>query len=170
MDAYVAGARNAKKILYFDQGSVFMPISASPENAEVLDNRKFGIIEVCRLWNVPPPIIQDYSFNAYASASQASIWFATNTLQPIIRKFEAEFSRSVLLDQALDLDVDLSGLVRGSYTERWAATVAAVGAGIITIDKTRAQESYGPMPVNETAPPVAPSGPADQTQPGPVAP
>lgn len=148
------GPGNARRVLFADRDSVWTSLSANPGDAEVLDSRKFGVIEICRLFNTPPPIIQDYSNSTFTNSSQASIWWATNTLAPLIRKFEAEFSRSVFTDPALELSIDLSGLVRGSYTERWSSTIAAVAAGIITVGEARLQEDYGPMAVTESAPGV----------------
>ena len=71
-----------------------------------------------------------------------------------MRKIEAEFGRSVFSDPAYHLEIDLSGLVRGDYATRWTANVAAVTAGILTVDEVRAQESYGPRPATEPAPPA----------------
>ena len=153
------GAHNAKRILFADKDSTFTPLSVSPEDAEVLESRKFSVVELCRLFNVPPPIVQDYSNSTFTNASQASTWFATNTLTPWARKLEAEFSRSVFTDPAFHCETDLSGLVRGDYATRWTANVAAVGAGILTADEVRAQEGYGPAPKESTLPKPGQSAP-----------
>ena len=71
-------------------------------------------------------------------------------------------------DPAYHIEVDLSGLVRGDYVSRWTANVAAVTAGILTRDEIRAQEGYGSITETQSAPPAAPPGPMDQTQPGPA--
>jgi len=166
------GAANAKKTIFADADTKYTPMAVSPEDAEVLDSRRFSVIELCRLFNVPPPIVQDYSHATFTNASQASTWFATNTLTPWARKIEAEFARSVFADPsgAFHIELDLSGLVRGAYAERWAANVAAVAAGILTPDEIRAQEGYGPLPAKaapEPAPAVPPVLPvADPTEPG----
>ena len=148
IDAFYAerntGAHNARKILYTDTGVEVKALSVSPEDAEVLASRKFSVIELCRLFNVPPPIVQSYENNTFTNASQANLWFASNTLAPIARKLEAEFSRSVFADPAFHIEIDLSGLLRGDYATRWTANVAAVGAGILTADEVREQEGYGP--------------------------
>lgn len=95
-----------------------------------------------------------YSHATFTNASQASTWFAINTLTPWARKLEAEFSRSVFTDPAFHLEVDLSGLVRGDYATRWTANVAAVTAGILTADEIRGQEGFGPRPTAESVPPA----------------
>lgn len=158
----MAGAHNAKRILYADQDMVFTPMSVSPEDAEVLASRQFSVEEICRLFNVSPPIVQSYEHNTFTNSAQASLWFASNTLAPIARKIEAEFARSVIGDPtgAVHLEIDLSGLMRGDYATRWAANVAAVGAGILTADEVREQEGFGPLGVIDDSPAdtMAPNG------------
>ena len=148
------GTGNAKRVMFMDKDSTFTALSVSPEDAEVLASRQFSVIELCRLFNVPPPIVQSYEFNSFTNAGQASTWFATNTLTPWARKLEAEFSRSIFTDPAFHLEIDLSGLVRGDYATRWAANVAAVTAGILTVDEVRGQEGFGPRPATESVPPA----------------
>jgi HK97 family phage portal protein len=168
------GAGAAKRVLFMDNGSKFTPISVSPEDAEVLESRRFSVIELCRLFNVPPPIIQSYENNTFTNAATASVWFATNSLAPWARKIEAEFARSVFADPngAFHIEIDLSGLLRGDYATRWVANVAAVNAGILLPDEVRAQEGFGPLPkVKPVAtPPVATVPPqepdADDANPG----
>jgi HK97 family phage portal protein len=123
-------------------------MAVSPEDAEVLASRRFSVEELCRIFGVPPPIVSDYTHNTFTNSAQASLWFASNTLAPWCRKIEAAFARSVFLpDEAeLSVEIDLSGLMRGDYAARWAANVAAVGAGILTVDEVREAEGYNPLP------------------------
>lgn len=144
------GARRAKSVMYLDKDTTVTPLSVSPEDAEVLASRKFSVTELCRLFNVPPPIIQDYANNTFTNAETASKWFATNSLAPLARKIESEMSRSVFTDPAFHMEIDLSGLLRGDFASRWAANVAAVTAGILTKDEVREQEGWGPLPNNVT--------------------
>jgi HK97 family phage portal protein len=149
----IVGAHNAKRIFFVDKDTTFTPMQISPEDAEVLASRRFSVEELCRLFNVPPPIVQDYTHNTFTNASQASLWFGQNTLRPIARKIEAEFSRSVFADSGFHLEIDLSGLMRGDYATRWTANVAAVGAGILTANEVREQEGYGPLGTDDDATP-----------------
>lgn len=150
------GPSNAGRVLFVDADSKFTPLSISPEDAQTLESRKFSVEEICRLFNCPPPIVQDYSNNTFTNSAQANTWFATNTLTPICRKIEAEFARSVFADPSGDyhIEIDLSGLMRGDYATRWAANVAAVTAGILTADEVRAAEGYGPKPAADPASPA----------------
>lgn len=146
-EAMYAGADNARRLLFADRDVTFTPMSVSPEDAEVLASRRFSVEELCRLFNVPPPIVQDYSHNTFTNSAQANTWMATQTLAPWVRKIEAEFQRQVFgADSPYSLELDMSGLVRGDYATRWQANVKAVQAGILTADEVREAEGYSPQP------------------------
>lgn len=159
-----AGAANGKRVFFADKETTFVPMSVSPEDAEVLASRRFSTEEICRLMNVPPPILQDFTNSTFTNSAQASLWFASNTLRPIARKIEAEFARSVINDPtgAVHLEIDLSGLLRGDYATRWAANVAAVQAGILTPNEIREQEGFGPLGTDDDAPATPPATEATQ--------
>ncbi len=138
-----AGTDNARRPLFLDASSDVKTLSVSPEDAELLNARRFSVEEVCRVFGVPPPVVQHYEHNAYANATQAAQWFAVNTLQPIIRKIESEFSRSVISDPAAHIEFDLSGMTRGSHLERWQANEIMVRSGIVSVAEIRDAEGFG---------------------------
>ena len=144
----VGGTANAKRVLILDNGASFEAMSCSPEDAEVLASRRFSVEELCRIFNVPPPIVQDYTHNTFTNSAQASLWFASNTLAPWCRKIEAAFARSVFRPDESDMSIelDLSGLMRGDFEARWKANVAAVGANILDANEVREQEGFNPRP------------------------
>ena len=138
------GPANAKKTLILEEGIKWDAVSVSPEDAELLASRRFTVEELCRIYQVPPPIVQDYTHGTFTNAAQAGLWFAQLSLTPWARKIEAEFSRSVFTDDDFHLEIDLSGLMRGDYSARWAAYGAAVQNGILTVDEVREAEGYNP--------------------------
>lgn len=141
-----AGVGNARKTLILENGMEWQSISVSPEDAEVLDSRKFSIEELARLFGVPPPLIQDYSRNTFTNAATAGLWFAQFTLAPWARKLEAEFSRSLFgaSSGSHELTIDLSGLTRGDFAARWASYAIAVDKGILDPAEIRDAEGYNP--------------------------
>jgi HK97 family phage portal protein len=139
-----AGTHNAGRVLLLEGGADWQSISLSAEDAEVLASRRFSVEELCRLYQVPPPIIQDYTHNTFTNAAQAALWFAQFSLGPWVRKIEAEFARSVFTDPAMHMEIDLSGLMRGDYAARWAAHAIAVSNKILSPDEVREVEGWNP--------------------------
>jgi HK97 family phage portal protein len=115
------------------------------EDAELLETRKFGVVEICRLFQVPPPIVQAYENNTFTNAAQAGLWFATFCLSPWARKIEAEFARSLFpAGSAYELELDLSGFLRGDPATRWAAHKIALETGVLDPDEVRQIEGWNP--------------------------
>jgi len=157
------GAGKQGKVLLLEGGMKWQQITISPEDAEILDSRRFSIEEIARLFQVPPPIIQDYTHNTFTNSEAAGRWFAQFTIGPWVRKLEAEFARSVIGEGSPDMSVefDLSGFMRGDYTARWQAHEIAVRNDILTRNEVREIEGWNPREELET-----PTDPAPQPQEG----
>lgn len=138
------GSHNARKVLILEGGMEWQSISVSPEDAEVLASRRFSVEELCRLYQVPPPIIQDLSHGTFTNSREAGRWFAQFSLGPWVRKIEAEFARSVFTDPAMSLEIDMSALMRGDAESRWQSHKIAVDAGILDPDEVREIEGFNP--------------------------
>ncbi|MBI0432808.1 phage portal protein [Roseomonas sp. KE0001] len=127
-------------------GFRFNNASISPEDAELLASRRFSVEELCRLFQVPPPIVQDLSHGTFTNSREAGRWFAQFSLAPWARKIEAEFERSVFGPGSADcmLEMDLSALMRADAEARWQSHKIAVDAGILDPDEIREIEGWNP--------------------------
>lgn len=144
-DARHSGAAKAGSTLILDGGMTWKASQISPEDAELLETRKFGVEEICRLFQVPPPLVQDYSHNTFTNSETAGRWFAMFTLSPWARKIEAEFARSVFATGApFELELDLSGFLRGDPATRWNAHKIAIDAGVLDANEVRHIEGWNP--------------------------
>jgi HK97 family phage portal protein len=143
-----AGPHNAARVVILDQAAKFKSIGVSPEDAELLESRRFSTEELARIYGCSPPIIGDYTHNTFTNAETAGRWFAIFTLTPWIRKLEAEFARSVFgeVEQDLSIEFDLSGLLRGDPELRWQSHEIALRSGVLTVNEVREQEGYPPLP------------------------
>lgn len=137
------GAGNAGGTLVLDGGMTWKAAQISPEDAELLETRRFGVEEIARLFAVPPPIIGDYTHNTFTNSETAGRWFATFCLSPWARKLEAEFARSVFpTNGPYELELDLSGFLRGDPETRWNAHKIAIDAGVLDPDEVRQVEGW----------------------------
>lgn len=149
-----SSAGNARKVLLLPDGMEWQSISVSPEDAEVLASRRFTVEELCRLFQVPPPIVQDLSHGTFTNSREAGRWFAQFTLSPWCRKIEAEFARSVFTDPAMSLEIDMSALMRGDAETRWQSHKIAVEAGILDPNEVREIEGFNPRPQAQEPAPI----------------
>jgi HK97 family phage portal protein len=143
-----SGSQNAGKALILDQGLKWKQMSLSPEDAELLSARRFSTEELARIFQVPPPLVGIWDHSSFTNSETAGRWFAQHTLQPWIRKIETGFHRSILTAEerrTYQLEIDLSGFMRGDYAARWTAHKIAVDTGILTKDEVREIEGWSPL-------------------------
>jgi HK97 family phage portal protein len=141
------GAANARKLLILEAGMQFQQISLSAEDAELLASRRFSTEELARLYQVPPPIIGDLTHGTFTNAETTGRWFAQHTLSPWIRKIETELQRSLLSEsarQSIEIEIDLTGLLRGDPETRWQSHKIAVESGILDVNEIREMEGFNP--------------------------
>ncbi len=140
-----AGSSNAGNVMVLDNGLTWKAAQISPEDAELLESRRFGVEEICRLFQVPPPLVQDYSHNTFTNSETAGRWFAQFTLAPWARKIEAAFSQSLFGPQSgLELEMDLSGFLRGDPAARWQSHKIAIETGVLDPNEVRHIEGWNP--------------------------
>jgi HK97 family phage portal protein len=142
-----SGASNAGSALVLDQGVKWKQLGVSPEDAELLNSRRFSVEEIARIFSVPPPIIGDLSHGTFTNTETVGRWFATNTLSPWIRKIEAEFKRSVFSEASRPthrLTFDMSAFLRGDPEQRWQAHKIAAETGILDLNEIRRIEGWNP--------------------------
>lgn len=150
-----SGAANAGSTLILDGGMQWKASQISPEDAELLETRKFGVEEICRLFQVPPPLVQDYSHNTFTNSETAGRWFAMFTLAPWARKIEAEFARSVFPSGGpFELELDLSGFLRGDPATRWQAHAVALQHKVLDTNEVRQIEGWNPRKEEPKADPA----------------
>ncbi|RYD30289.1 MAG: phage portal protein [Sphingomonadales bacterium] len=56
MERFV-GSRNAGKLMVLEAGLKYDRLALSPVDAQMLENKRFSVEEICRWWGVPPVII-----------------------------------------------------------------------------------------------------------------
>ena len=133
--------QNAGRVIVLDKGMTWQSLSFTPEDAEFLQSRRFSVEELCRVFGVPPVIVGDLSNGTFSNTETLVRFFAQSTLAPWIKKIEAAFARSVLTP-GRELEIDLSGLLRGDSAARWSAWKIAVETGVLTPAQVAAEEGF----------------------------
>lgn len=138
------GTRNAGKVAILEEGLKFTPISISPADSQLLETRKFTVEEICRIFRVPPHLVQDLTKTSYNSAEQMSQEFVFYTLLPWCVRFEQAMMRSLLSAEDrkhFEIRFNLDGLLRGSYESRMRGYQTAVNTGIFSVNDCRKLEN-----------------------------
>lgn len=141
------GAQGGTKILPF--GLNYQRISLRPDEAQYIESRKFGVIEVARIFNVPPIMIQAEEAASYQGSAAYDLFFAKHTIAPWVARLEQEIRAKLFTsaDRATHIcSFDMRGLMRGDLAARSAYYSQMLSAGVLTIDEVRREENRDPVP------------------------
>jgi HK97 family phage portal protein len=156
------GSTQSGRVPVLENGTVFHSLGIDAESAQTLESRKFGIYEIARIMQIPPPLLQSYEYNSYSNAEQASKWYGQHTIAPWALRITSALGRCVLGPNSdLSVELDLSSLLKGSELERWQSFKIAKETGALSADEIRGEFGWGPRTEPQpAAPPVEePQGP-----------
>ena len=144
-EAKQSGPANAGRALILDGGLTWASMQVSPEDAELLNSRRFAVEEIARVYGVPPPMIGDLSHGTFTNSREAARWFGQFTLTPRVRRLEAELNKALLgYDSRYEIEFDMSSLLRSDPETRWASHKIAIETGVLDTDEVREIEGYNP--------------------------
>lgn len=146
------GAGNRHKPLLLVNGGKAENVSLSAEDAQLLETRKFQVIEIARAFGVPPHMIGETSASTSwgSGIEQMSIGFVRYTLGPHLRRIEQELNRK-LWPRSMRFFVEFNrdGLLAGdSKTEAEVMSKALGGPGTqgwMTVNEARRLKNLPPV-------------------------
>jgi len=146
-----------------DEGMDYSTVSMTLEDAEWIEARKLSVIEVCRMFRVPPVIVQSMESANYSNSVELARQFVTMTLKRHLVAWEQAISRQLLTEAGRRIyfaEHGLEGLLRGDSKTRADFYHAAIGDGWMTIDEVRQLENLPKLPSNKFNPGKPPKGAA----------
>ena len=91
----------------------YTQLSVDPADAQLLESRKFSVIEICRFFGVSPSMAFDLSHASYNNSEMAELSFLNDTLRPILTKIELEFEVKLFnREDNMDIKFDVNELLR----------------------------------------------------------
>lgn len=145
------GSRNAGKVMPLPSGYDFASISMNPEDAQLLQTRRFHVEEICRWFRVPPFMVghTEKSSSWGTGLEQQMIGFLTFSLRPYLTRIEQAIKKQLIpITERANLyaEFNLDGLLRADSQGR-AALLSALGQnGFLTRNEGRALDNRPPMP------------------------
>ncbi|MBR1477381.1 MAG: phage portal protein [Lachnospiraceae bacterium] len=151
VNAY-GGPGNAHKVAVLEEGMAYKPISLPPEDSQFLSTREFGVEEICRIFRVPPHMVQDLKRATFSNIEHQSIDFVVHTLDPWLVRIEKAIVKDLLIEEEKDLyfpKFNVDGLLRGDYKSRMDGYSVGISTGIISPNEARRKENMPPLPEDE---------------------
>ena len=146
------GANNAHKIAVLEEGMQYKPISLPPEDSQFLSTRQFGVEEICRIFRVPPHMVQDLEHATFSNIEHQSIDFVVHTLTPWMVRFEQAIVKDLLLPEEQDTyfpKFNVDGLLRGDYQSRMQGYATGISNGFLSPNDIHRLENMDLIPAEK---------------------
>lgn len=150
-DVY-GGANNAHKVAVLEEGMSYKPISLPPEDSQFLSTRQYGVNEICRIFRVPPHMVQDLEHATFSNIEHQSIDFVVHTLTPWLVRFEQAIVKDLLLEEEQDIyfpKFNVDGLLRGDYQSRMQGYATGISNGFLSPNDVHRLENMDLIPAEK---------------------
>lgn len=140
------GSRNAGRVAILESGYKFTPISVDPDDAQLIELRRYCREQISAAFGVPSRMVGDASGASYASAEQSDIEFTKHTLGAWAARLEEEVALKLIpAGEAITSKISFDELVRGDLSGRFSAYSTALNLGFMSINEVRAKEGAAPV-------------------------
>lgn len=150
--AVYGGTNNAHKVALLEEGMTYKPISLPPEDSQFLSTREFGVEEICRIFRVPPHMVQDLKRATFSNIEHQSIDFVVHTLTPWLVRFEQAIIKDVLLPEEQEEyfpKFNVDGLLRGDYQSRMNGYATGISNGFLSPNDVHRLENMDLIPADQ---------------------
>lgn len=148
------GASNSHKIAVLEQGMKFNPITINPEDAQLIEQRKFSRSQIAEIFRVPAHMINDLEKATFSNIEHQDLAFAKHTLRPWCTRIEQSVMTQMFTDRELAegyfVKFNMDALMRGDYKSRQEGYEIATRSGIMLINEARALEDLPPVGGGDT--------------------
>jgi HK97 family phage portal protein len=140
------GPKRAHRVGMLWGGGKFNPLTVDPSASQLVDQRKFAVEEIARIFRVPPFMlgVSENAAMAFASIEQQQLFFRQHTIQPYVEMLEDHF-QLLLENPATFIKFNMSSIVRADLSSRYSAYNVALLAGFMSVNDVRRLEDLGPV-------------------------
>ena len=129
------------------QGLDFQSISISPEDSQLLESRKYNVVEIARFFNISPVKLFDLSNVSYSTLEQTSLSYLQDTILPFTQLMEDEFNLKLFKPSEVGkimVDFDYSVLVQTDKNTEAEYYTKLLTNGVVTVNDVRSRLGFEP--------------------------
>ena len=145
------GVDNHGSVPILEGGAKFTPMSIPPQDAQYIQTRQFQVIEIARMFGIPPHKIGDYSQtgSAYRALEEANLDYLITTIRPWCEVIEQQYEFKLLTAReraaGYHVEHDMSAYLRGDSKSRSAYYTSLFALAVLTPNQIRECEGMNPI-------------------------
>lgn len=142
-------ADNSHGVLLFEDDMDVTILTMPLEEAQFLESRKFQVVDIARIYRIPPHMLAEMDRATFSNIEQQSLDFEKHTLRPWLVRREQEVNRKLFSGRQKGryfIKHVVEGLLRADINTRFSAYAMAFQNGWLNIDEIREREDLNPLP------------------------
>ena len=113
---------------------------------ELVATQEFAVIEIARIYSLPPTFLQDLSRATFSNSEQQDLHLVKHTIKRWVEQVEAELNLKLFGRGASRFaEFNLDGLLRGDYKTRMEGNSTAIQTGQLTPNEARSMDNREPL-------------------------
>ena len=148
MARHTGGIRNSFKVAMLQEGMTYKQMAQTNNDAQMIEARRMGVLDVARLFGIPPVMLGEAAGESYKSVEQTTLNFLVFCLMPDLKRHEAAMNRDLLLPkERVDhfIEFNFSSLVRGDFKTRYDSYAIGRQWGFLSVNDIRRFENLPPI-------------------------
>ena len=121
------------------------PISQNAAESQLLETREYNAIDIARFFGMNPILLGDLSHSSYSSLELIQQDFILHTLSPYILMVEEEFTRKLIKDDDLVVNLDENYLLKIDKSTQATYYSTMLKNGIMCINEIRDEMGLSPI-------------------------
>lgn len=135
------GVENSHRVAVLEDGMEWKQIGMTSEDAQFLETRSFQVIDICRIFGVPPHKVAELTRSTNNNIEHQGIEWSVDTIGPQVSRWEQAMQRDLFAGTRTHSAMfDMDGLMRGDSTARAAWNASCAQNGIKHRDEIRRSE------------------------------
>jgi HK97 family phage portal protein len=166
-DKHHKGLTNAHELAVMGGGAEYKTIGLDPQQSQLLDSRRFGIVEVSQILRLTPQRLYELTHATYSNIEHQAIMDVQDGIMPWCNRIEAwlKFDRDLTVPKTFH-EFNIDGLLRGDFKTRMEGYSLGVQGGILMPSEPRGKENlphiegsdvlYAPLAMRTIGPDAVP--------------
>ena len=141
--------KSGKQIMNLPSGTGFSAVDLSPADSKLLENKQFGVLEICRFYGVHPDKVFAGQSTNYKASEMSQVLFMSDTLQQILKQFSLEFTAKLFVPSQYGkyrIEFSVKDFYKTDLMTLATVTEKNIQAGLQTINEARRERGYPPVP------------------------
>lgn len=143
------GLANAGTPMILEEGMKYQGITINPVDAQLIENKRFQVEDICRIYRVPQHLVQMLERSTNNNIEHQSLEFIMYTMLPWFKRNEENANMQLLTSEERKagyyLEHKIDSLLRGDAVSRATAYATGRQWGWLSVNDIRRLENINPI-------------------------